>query len=71
MKTVLEKFSLQWKSIKKAFTDLNKGKTGAINPKEIRSYLNMWGLPISEEQFKEVYDFIDHDKDGKITYEDL
>ena len=31
----------------------------------------MWGLPITEEQFKEVYDFIDHDKDGKITYEDL
>ena len=31
----------------------------------------MWGLAISEEQFKEVYDFIDHDKDGKITYEDL
>ena len=32
MKTVLEKFSLQWKSIKKAFSDLNKGKNGAISP---------------------------------------
>lgn len=71
MKTVLEKFSLQWKSIKKAFSDLNKGKTGAINPQEIKTYLNHWGLIITDDQFKEIFDFMDHDKDGKITYEDL
>ena len=71
MKTVLEKFQLQWKSIKKAFSDLNKGKTGFINPNEIKLYLTHWGLNISDAQFKEIFDFIDFDKDGKITYEDL
>lgn len=30
-----------------------------------------WGLTITEDQFKDIYDFIDFDKDGKITYEDL
>lgn len=48
MKTVMEKFQLQWKSIKKAFSDLNKGKTGAINPLELKAYLNNWGLAITE-----------------------
>ena len=67
----MEKFRLQWKSIKKAFSDLNKGKTGSINPIEIKHYLNHWGLAISEEQFMEILNFMDHDKDGKISYEDL
>lgn len=49
MEKILEKFQNQWKSIKKAFSDLNKGKTGAINPDELKSYLTHWGLPISEE----------------------
>jgi hypothetical protein len=71
MKTVMEKFQLQWKSIKKAFSDLNKGKTGAINPLELRAYLNNWGLSITEQQFQDIFDVIDFDKDGKITYEDL
>lgn len=71
MKNVLEKFSMQWKSIKKAFSDLNKGKNGAISPQEVKTYLNHWGLIITDEQFKEIFDFMDHDKDGKVTYEDL
>jgi Ca2+-binding EF-hand superfamily protein len=50
---------------------LNKGKTGHINPNEIKLYLTHWGLNITEEQFKEIFDFIDYDKDGRITYEDL
>ena len=51
MDKVLEKFQMQWKSIKKAFSDLNKGKTGAINPDEVKNYLNHWGLTISNDQF--------------------
>jgi Ca2+-binding EF-hand superfamily protein len=67
----MEKFQLQWKSIKKAFSDLNKGKSGAINPLELKAYLNNWGLTITEEQFQDIFDMIDYDHDGKITYEDL
>lgn len=50
---------------------MNKGKTGTIHANEIKLYLNNWGLAITEEQFKEIYDYIDYDKDGKISYEDL
>lgn len=45
----MEKFRMQWKTIKKAFSDLNKGKSGAINPKEIKNYLINWGLIITED----------------------
>jgi hypothetical protein len=37
-KTIIEKIKLQWKTIRKAFCDLNKEKTGAINPEELRFY---------------------------------
>lgn len=47
----MEKFQNQWKTIKKAFSDLNKGKTGAINPNELKSYFTNWGLNITDEQF--------------------
>ncbi len=70
-KTVLEKFRLQWKTVKKAFIDLNKGKTGAIVPSELNHYLKLWGIYLNEEQFKLLFNKFDLDKDGKITYEDF
>jgi Ca2+-binding EF-hand superfamily protein len=68
---VLQKIRYQWKTLKKAFIDLNQEKTGAIKPQELRMYLNHWGLFLSEEQFKVLFDKFDHDKDGKISYEDF
>ena len=62
---------MQWKTIKKAFSDLSKNKTGAISPEELKKYLHYWGLEITEHQFKEIFDYMDIDMDGKITYEDL
>ena len=52
---------MQWKTIKKAFTDLNKGKSGAIYPEELRHYLVHWGLTITDDQFKEIYNYMDYD----------
>jgi len=69
--TVIEKIKFQWKTLKKAFIDLNSEKTGAIRPEELKHYLHHWGLFINETQFKTLFDKFDHDKDGKISYEDF
>ncbi|CDW74423.1 ef-hand calcium-binding domain-containing protein 6 [Stylonychia lemnae] len=70
-KTVIDKIRFQWKTLKKAFIDLNKEKTGSIMPMELKNYLKHWGIYLNEEQFKLLFDKFDSDKDGKITYEDF
>ena len=69
--TVLEKIKFQWKTLKKAFSDLNQEKTGAIKPIEFRHFLDNWGLFLNEEQFKKLFARFDCDGDGKISYEDF
>ena len=49
VQTVLEKMKFQWKTLKKAFSDLNQEKTGAIKPEEFRSHLQHWGLNLTDE----------------------
>lgn len=49
--TVLEKIKFQWKTLKKAFSDLNQEKSGAIKPSELKSYLHRKGLYLTDEQF--------------------
>jgi Ca2+-binding EF-hand superfamily protein len=69
--TVLQKIKFQWKTLKKAFSDLNQEKSGAIKPIELRHYLNNWGLFVTEDQFKKIFSHFDQDGDGKISYEDF
>ncbi len=69
--TVLEKIKFQWKTLKKAFSDLNQERTGAIKPNELRSYLLRKGLYLTDEQFNKVFARFDQDGDGKISYEDF
>lgn len=71
MKRILDKISTQWKTLKKAFSDLNQGKNGWISEIDLKKYLTNWGFNTTEEQFKEFYEFLDYDKDGHITYEDF
>jgi Ca2+-binding EF-hand superfamily protein len=69
--TVLEKIKFQWKTLKKAFSDLNQEKSGAIKPNELKSYLHRKGLYLTDEQFQKVFNRFDCDGDGKISYEDF
>jgi Ca2+-binding EF-hand superfamily protein len=48
---ILDKIKFQWKTLRKAFMDLNTEKTGKISKKEFRNILNFWGLTISEDVF--------------------
>lgn len=71
MKRIMDKIQTQWKTLKKAFSDLNQSKNGWIEKQDLKRYLTNWGLDITEEQFEDLYAFLDHDKDGHITYEDF
>ena len=50
-KLILEKFGLQWSTIKKAFAQLNLEKTGKIRPYELRHILEHWGIVLSQNDF--------------------
>ena len=71
-RTVLEKIKFQWKTLRKAFMDLNVKKSGAIEPQELKFYFHHWGLGgITETQFQALFDKFDLDGDGKISYKDF
>ena len=68
---VVMKIYEQWKTMRKAFINLDVGKHGAIMPSDLKFYLTHWGVAASEAKFKELFDFFDEDKDGKISYKDF
>ena len=68
---ILEKMKFQWKTLRKAFMDLNIEKTGKISKKEFKFFLNFWGLDISEKEFLRCFNNFDVDKDGFISYKDF
>lgn len=43
---------------------MNVSKTGKISRDEFKYYLQFWGITITEEQFNEVFNKFDLDKDG-------
>jgi Ca2+-binding EF-hand superfamily protein len=51
--------------------DLNLEKTGKISKRELKFFLNFWGMEITEEEFQFVFDRFDLDKDGSISYKDF
>lgn len=40
-------------------------------PSELSNYMKHWGYYLNEKQFKILFDHLDYDKDGKISYEDF
>lgn len=46
---ILEKMQFQWKTIRKAFQDLNVSKTGKISKEELNYFLQFWGMNITKE----------------------
>lgn len=48
-KTIIDKIKFQWKTIRKAFSDMNKERDEAIAEDELRFYLHYWGLNLTEE----------------------
>ena len=68
---ILEKMQFQWKTIRKAFQDMNVSKTGKISKDEFNYFLQFWGMNITDEQFDAVFSKFDLDGDGHVTHEEL
>jgi len=48
-KTIIDKIKFQWKTIRKAFIDLNKEKSGSIEKDELKFYFQHWGLYLTDD----------------------
>ena len=68
---ILEKIKFQWKTIRKAFQDMNVSKTGKISAEEFKYFLQFWGMSITQEQFAAVFNKFDLDGDGALSYKDF
>lgn len=68
---IIEKIQFQWKTLRKAFMDLNIEKTGKISKRELKFYLNFWGIEITEFEFEKIFPKFDLDGDGLISYKDF
>ena len=68
---ILEKMKFQWKTLRKAFNDLNIEKTGRISQKELKYFLDFWGIDITQEEFVLIFAKFDLDGDGFISYKDF
>jgi len=68
---ILEKIKFQWKTIRKCFNDLNIEKTGRISKKELKYFLDFWGLDINPTEFQSIFSKFDLDGDGFISYKDF
>ena len=51
--------------------DLNIEKTGKISTRELKFYLNFWGITITDKEFEDVFNRFDLDGDGVISYKDF
>lgn len=52
---VLSKIQFKWKTLRKAFMDLNVSKTGMIKPEELKFILDHWGMHVTDEKFQDLF----------------
>ena len=71
LRKIVKKFEQQWKTLQSAFKQLNLGKSGRIQPWELKYFCNHWGYTMPEAQFEEIFATFDVDGDGEISYQDL
>lgn len=50
---------------------MNKSRSGFIKFEEFRDMVLSWGFEAPELMIKEIFDWLDFDKDHKISFEDL
>lgn len=50
---------------------MNKSRSGFIRFEEFRDMVLSWGFEAPEIMIKDIFDWLDFDKDNKISFEDL
>lgn len=67
----IDKLFSQYKTIKKAFSELNKDRNGYIEFNDFYYVFKSWGFEASDDAIKELFAWLDQDKDNRISFEDL
>ena len=67
----LQKVRLQFKTLKKAFTELDRKKQGFITMENFEEIIESWGFEAKKEAIESVFVWLDVDKDKRISFTDL
>ena len=67
----IRKVTLQYKTLKKAFYELDRYKQGHVTFDKFQEILTSWGFEAKESQQKSLFNWLDYDKDQKISFLDL
>jgi Ca2+-binding EF-hand superfamily protein len=59
----IERMLRHYKSLQKAFMDINKSRTGYILFSELKVLINGWGFDHCDEKLTELFNWMDNDKD--------
>ena len=65
------KIKLQFKTLKKAFYELDRHRQGHITFDKFCTILTDWGFEAKDSQFRQLFNWLDYDKDQKISFQDL
>ena len=50
---------------------MNREKTGFINLETFKQILKSWGFDITEDMIKDLFNWVDFDRDSRISFQDL
>ena len=61
----------QHNTIKSVFDEWREAGKNAVSLERFTELLKGWGFVASEDQIRELFDWVDYDKDGGISFEDI
>ncbi|GMH85122.1 hypothetical protein TL16_g10130 [Triparma laevis f. inornata] len=71
MKTLITKLSDKFTTVRKAFMDMDKDRSGTLDYDELRAVIESTGYKVSDEVFEEVLEVFDTNMDGEIDYQEF
>ncbi|CAF2089255.1 unnamed protein product [Rotaria magnacalcarata] len=66
-----EEEALRRLDLKIAFECFDLNKDGTVDANELSTLMNILGLPITDQEAKEMIDFADHDKDSLLSFDEF
>ena len=67
----LQKVRLQYKTLKKAFTELDRKKQGFITLDNFEEIIESWGFQARSDHIEKLFAWLDVNKDQRICFLDL
>ena len=67
----MDRVKFQYRTIKKAFMDMDRNRKSYISPELFEEIIESWGFEATSDDVRQLFDFLDADGDGKISMQDL